>query len=59
MNIVSGLGEVYSWPIPVPCRAKFGQLDTDGQVMFLVDNGIDRIIGVHTIGASSKLSFDG
>ena len=39
-------------------RAKTN-LDTEGQVKFLVEEESDRILGVHIIGASSMLPLDG
>jgi dihydrolipoamide dehydrogenase len=50
--------KVGRFPFLANSRAKTN-LDTEGQVKFLVEEETDRILGVHIIGASSKLPFDG
>jgi dihydrolipoamide dehydrogenase len=50
--------KVGRFPFLANSRAKTN-LDTEGQVKLLVEEETDRILGVHIIGASSKLPFDG
>jgi dihydrolipoamide dehydrogenase len=50
--------KVGRFPFLANSRAKTN-LDTEGQVKFLVEEETDRILGVHIIGASSKPSFNG
>jgi dihydrolipoamide dehydrogenase len=49
--------KVGRFPFLANSRAKTN-LDTEGQVKFLVEEETDRILGVHIIGASSKLRAD-
>jgi dihydrolipoamide dehydrogenase len=49
--------KVGRFPFLANSRAKTN-LDTEGQVKFLVEEETDRILGVHIIGASLKRPFD-